>query len=302
MKIVLVILIVLTLGCQTMDKSFTKDVKESSFFLYENSKIWYEDLGEGDTMLLIHGFASSSYTWRYLKEHYSSSHRVICLDLKGFGESSKPKDGNYLLEDQTKMVLQFIKEKNLNNITLVGHSFGGAISLASYIESKDGPYNPIKNLILINSAAYKQEIPGYINLLRTPLLNSIALNLIPNTINSEIILKELVYHDDVISKEMIDVYASFLRGDESQYALIETASNIIPPNIEKLSSQYKDIEIPVLIIWGDNDTVVDKSVGKRLHRDIAKSTFKSFKNCGHIPHVEYPKQTIKAIDEFLVFS
>lgn len=289
-------------SCQSLTIASKTQENNSTYFSYKNSRIWYEDRGEGDVMLLIHGFASSSYTWRYIKKHYSTTHRVICIDLKGFGESSKPRDDRYMLEDQSDIVKEFIKYKSLNNITLVGHSFGGAVALSSYIESDLGLKKSINNIILINSAAYKQEMPGYISLLRTPLINSIALNLIPTTVNSERILKELVYNDDVVSREMIETYGNFLATDDSKYALMKAASNIIPDNIDSLSAKYKEIEVPVLIIWGDNDTVIKKSVGDRLHKNIAKSSFTSFKNCGHMPHVEYPEKTIAVIDDFLLIN
>ena len=109
---------------------------ETNYFEYNNSKIWYLDKGSGNTFIFVHGFASSSYTWRYLEKYYSKQNRVICLDLKGFGQSSKPHDESYSIKDQSEILLKFIQTKNLHNVTMVGHSFGGAVVLLSYISAQ----------------------------------------------------------------------------------------------------------------------------------------------------------------------
>lgn len=289
------------MGCQTMiqPKIYLEPDIYTNNYSYKNNRIWYDDTGEGEIMLFIHGFASSAYTWRYLKDYYSKTHRVISIDLKGFGRSSKPVNDSYKLEEHSAMILDFINKKELKNITLVGHSFGGAIVLSSYIDAEAELKANIKRIILINSAAYKQNIPGYIAILRTPLLNDISLNLLSNESSTEFILKELVYDDSIITQEMITTYGGYLKDPNAQNALKKSAANIIPENIDHLTSQYKDITIPVLIIWGEQDTVIDKDIGKRLHGDIMESTFVSIENCGHIPQEETPGDTIKIIDRFI---
>lgn len=291
----------LIMSCQSVTKS--KDIKQytgsDSYFSYNNADIWYEDIGEGDTLLFIHGFASSSYTWRYLKDYYSSTNRVVCLDLKGFGLSEKPLDRNYSLIDQTDLMISFIEARQLNNITLVGHSYGGAVALSTYVTANNGLKEMIDKLILIDSPAYKQRIPGYISLLRTPIVNNLTLGILPNNASSETILKELVYDDSKITQEMVETYGRYLNGAESHHALIETANTIVPDNIDILSAQYHNIPIPVLIIWGENDTVVNLSIGERLHKDINGSILSTIHQCGHIPQEEHPDKTIGIINNFI---
>lgn len=293
--------LVLLAGCRTTSEfsGYKFDEGETTYFTYNESEIWYEDKGEGDTLLFVHGFGSSSYTWRYLQDRYSRTNRVICIDLKGFGASSKPFDNNYQLRDQTEIVKEFIKYLDLKDITMIGHSFGGAVVLSTYVESDIEIKSRIENLILIDSAAYEQKIPDYISLLRTPIINSLALSIVPPNANSERVLKELIYDDSLITTEMIETYGKFLEGSDAQHALIQTAYNIIPDDIDLLSAKYKDIPIPVLIIWGEEDQVIHKSIGERLHKDIKNSTFIALENCGHIPQEEYPYKTINIMDDFI---
>lgn len=297
----LLFLNLLLLGCQTTQLSYINEENSvnENYYTYKNTNIWYEDIGEGKTFLFIHGFASSSYTWRHLKEYYSKTSRVICIDLKGFGQSGKPMDMSYTLEDQTDMILSFINDKDLKNVTLVGHSYGGAVALSTYITASKKMKDVMENLILIDSAAYKQDIPIYISLLRTPILNNITLGVLPNNTSSETMLKGLMYDDSKITREMVETYGGYLKGPNAHHAIIETANTIVPHNIEFLCSLYKDIPIPVLIIWGDQDTIVSRSIGERLHKDITGSTFSTINKCGHIPQEEFPNKTIGIIDDFM---
>lgn len=270
-----------------------------SYFEYKNSRIWYLDKGSGDTFLFVHGFASSSYTWRYLEKYYSEKYRVISLDLKGFGQSSKPNDESYSVKDQSEILLNFIQKNNLHNITMVGHSFGGAVVLFSYISANEEVKQSIKNLILIDSAAYKQDFPDFISILRIPIINRLLLSFIPSNINSKTVLKELFFDNSKITDEMINTYGAYLNQPGAHHALIQTANHIIPDDIEELTSRYKEISIPVLIIWGEKDTIVKKSIGVRLHNEIAGSSFESIQQCGHIPQEECPEDTIKIIEKFI---
>lgn len=300
-NIVKILSLLLVMSCQTIIDTGINDgvVVNGNVYTYKENKIWYEDIGDGDTFLFIHGLGSSTFTWRYLKEYYSLTHRVICIDLKGFGKSSKPLNSLYTVEEQSSMIKNFIEEKDLHNVTMVGHSYGGAIVLSSYLTANRELQNSIDRLILIDSPAYIQKIPNYISVLRTPVLNDISLNIMPSDFNSQIILRELVYDESVITPLMISTYGDLLKGQYAQNALKKTAESIIPENIEQLITMYKDIPIPVLIIWGEDDIVIKMDIGVRLHNNISRSTFVSIDNCGHIPQEENPRYTIKIIDEFI---
>ena len=86
-------------------------------------------------LLLIHGFGASTYTWRHIAPELARTHRVIAVDLKGFGQSDKPFDSRYSVFDQAELLAELIEEKDLHNLTLVGHSFGGGIALMLALEN-----------------------------------------------------------------------------------------------------------------------------------------------------------------------
>ncbi len=268
-------------------------------FLYQgNIPIRYRELNQGHpyTILFIHGFGAGSHYWRALEEHFAGSYNTVALDLKGFGYSAKPKDGNYRVSDQADLVKAFIEEKNLSKVILVGHSMGGAVALLTKFTLKP---DLVKGLILIDNASYGQKLPDFIHLLKTPVLNTLGPALVPDRLVVKQMLKKVFYDDRHITEEMIRQYTTYLKTPGAYQALRETAKHIIPDNIDDIIDQTVNLDIPVLIIWGENDQVLALSSGQRLHQDIKDSEFVIIPDAGHDPHEEKPAETIQAMADFL---
>ena len=119
------------------------------------------------------GLVPQHYTWRHILPYFSKAYRVIAIDLKGHGLSDKPRDNNYSVADQSEIIYEFIKVHNLDNVTLVGNSMGGAVSIITYlIECEHGTHH-ISKLVLIDSASYKQRLPDFISILTVPIINKL---------------------------------------------------------------------------------------------------------------------------------
>ena len=268
-------------------------------FIYQgNISIKYREIHQGHpyTMVFIHGFGAASHYWRELEEHFAATYNTVALDLKGFGYSDKPKDGNYRVSDQADLVKAFIDEKGLSNVILVGHSMGGAVALLTQFKLKPGL---VKGLILLDNASYGQELPDFVHLLRTPVLNTVGPALLPDKLMVKHMLQKVFYDQTKITEAMIQQYTTYLKYPGAYYALRETAKQIIPENVDEIIDQTVNLKIPVLIIWGENDQVLPLSSGQRLHYDIKDSEFVIIPESGHDPHEEKPAETIQAMTDFL---
>ncbi len=258
-----------------------------------------DDRGKGDPILLLHGLGTSGYTWRHLVPELAKTHRVITLDLKGFGASDKPEDGKYSVLDQAALVKAFIEQKNLRNLTVVGHSFGGGVTLALALDMADARPKRLKRIVLVDTIAYKQPLPVFFQLLITPGIGELGMTLIPAEVQIAEALN-IAYHDDAkIPKESIERYAEPLRSPEARAALRKTVEQLIPEDIDAFTERYKSLNLPVLILWCEEDKIVPLADGRRLARDIKTSTLHVLKRCGHMPQEEVPEETLKAIRPFL---
>jgi pimeloyl-ACP methyl ester carboxylesterase len=262
-------------------------------------KLYHEIHGAGDPLLCIHGFGASLYSWRNFIEPLSKDYQLILIDLKGCGKSPKPLDTKYSTQDHADLLYQFILEHDLRNLTLIGNSFGGALSLLLSIMLADaGESGRLKALVLIDAGAYKEYIPAYLKLLSVPLIN-LGVYLVPSRLAVRAILRKAYYDPSKITEEQIAAYAAPIAAPGGKHALRETGSQLVPANFDELIKRYKDITVPTLIIWGRQDQIIPLKVGDLLNRDIASSTLKIIEECGHAPQEEKPEETVPLVLEFL---
>jgi pimeloyl-ACP methyl ester carboxylesterase len=255
--------------------------------------------GAGDPIVLLHGFGASTYTWRDIAPSLAQTHRVYALDLKGFGQSPKPKDGRYAAADQAALVVQFLADRQLKSVTLVGHSFGGGIALAAALELERTKPGVLKSLILISAAAYRQPLPGYVKVLRMPLIGPLLQRVVPATTQVRTVLRLAYYNDDLIPDAAVETYAAALKSDGGRSAARETARTIVPKEVDDISTRYSFIQTPALLIWGRHDEIIPLAMGERLKQAFQNARLVVIENAGHQVQEETPEPVRQAINGFL---
>ncbi len=255
--------------------------------------------GQGRPILLLHGFATSSYTWHAIIPELSKNHRVIAIDLRGFGASDKPIDDHYSIQDQTEAVQAFVEQENLRDLTVVGHSLGGGIALVMALNAEQQRKPRIRNIVLINSLAYRQPMPIFFRLLQIPMVGDLSMTLVPPEIQAGQGLRLAYYDPDKISGQDVAEYANTLYSAAAKHALTKTIEQLVPDNIDEIALRYKTIKMPALIVWCQQDKVVPVVLGLRLHEEMRSSELALFSQCGHMPQEEKPEDTLAAIQAFL---
>jgi pimeloyl-ACP methyl ester carboxylesterase len=262
-------------------------------------KLYYHEEGKGPPVLLIHGFGASTYTWRHIAPKLAGSHRVIAVDLKGFGQSDKPFDGRYSIFDQAALLAQLIVDKDLRDLTLVGHSFGGGVALLLALEADQQLDGRISRLVLLDTIAYPQHIPVFFRLLDVPIVSQLGVRMVPASVQTRVALQIAYFDDSKIDPEEVELYAAPLKTAAGKHAIIHSARQIVPEDIAELSERYKTIKLPTLILWCDHDRIVPLEVGIRLRRTLPNSTLRLVEDCGHMPQEEQPARTLELIKGFI---
>lgn len=114
-----------------------------------NIKINYEQKGEGELVVLLHGWGSNIKLFANLIELLSAKYKVVAMDMPGFGESEEPPSA-WCVDDYVDFVIDFLKDMNAEKVTLLGHSFGGRV-IIKLNSRKDLPFE-INKVILVDSA------------------------------------------------------------------------------------------------------------------------------------------------------
>ena len=264
-----------------------------------SSGLHCEMYGEGNPVLCLHGLGASTYSWRNLIEPVSKDYKLILIDFRGFGASPKPNDKHYSIQEHADSIYQFILEHDLKNLTLVGNSFGGAVSLLVAIRLCEQERARFSKLILVDSGGYNQHLPIHLKLLRMPVLGWLAIHVLPPWISALTVLKDSYYDWRKITRKQIRAYAKPIGEPGGRHAMLETAKQIIPANIDEIIAKYKTICVPTLIIWGQQDRVIPIVIGQMLDEAIPDSSLVAIDHAGHVPQEEVPEAVVPLVLEFL---
>jgi len=272
-------------------------MQKYKFININNINIAYLEEGRGQPVILVHGFASSSHTWLSLVKLLPSGFRYIALDLKGFGRSDKPRDKNYSAYDQARILTEFINELDLDNVIIIGHSFGGIVSLVSLISNNIK--NRVSGLILVDTVAYFDHIPDFIAKLRIPVFGMLGLErLSPRELVLQV-LEKVFYDRSKITEEMISRYAENLALPGAKRSIIRSASQFVSKDMKHIHEKFNQISVPALIISGGNDRLIPVEESYALKRELPNVRLEVIPQCGHSPQEECPQETTEIISEFL---
>lgn len=258
------------------------------------------DPGEGvDTFVLVHGYGGSSFTWRYWLPALAARGHVVLVDLKGFGAAPKPDDGRYAPVHQAELVHRLIVQRDLRRITLVGHSLGGGISLLVALRLLEEPAPRLHRLVIVAGAAYVQKLPPFVSLARHRHLSGLLWRLLGVRRIVRRVLRSIVYDPSRVSVGQIEGYAQPLSQPGARGALIQSALQIVPGDLDQYTARYPSLNVPTLLLWGSHDRVVPTVVGERLAANLPDATLVVLQACGHLPPEELPEESVAALEAFL---
>ena len=266
---------------------------------YPSVKLYAEESGRGPTLLFLHGLGASGYALRRITPALSATHRVITLDMRGFGRSEKPFDQYYSPLDQVAHVKEFIRRRGLDKITLAGHSFGGGVAIGLTLDLNQTRPDLISRLVLMNAPAFPQPMSRAVGFLRLPIVPYLALNLIPPEVTAQMSLSKDLGNFDHITERDVASYANPLREAAAAHALITTAQRIVPERLPDLVRRYPSIHQPTLLVWCAKDPVVPLVTGVALKRMLPDARLRIIDGCTHVPPEEAPDELLMHMQMFL---
>jgi pimeloyl-ACP methyl ester carboxylesterase len=264
-------------------------------------QIGYRLSGQGPAIVLIHGLASSSATWRLMGPQLAAQHRVLALDLMGHGASAKPR-GDYSLGAHASTIRDLMLALGIERATFVGHSFGGGIAMQLAYQFPER----CERLVLVASGGLGKEV--------TPFLRAVALPgaefLLPLVLSSRIHgailalgnqLRRLGLRLDDGKSEMWDNYTA-LTSPEGRLAFVSTVREVIDLAGQRVSAHdklYLAAAIPTLIVWGDRDAVIPISHGHGAHQAMAGSHLEILDGSGHFLPLQDPDRLSALVSQFI---
>jgi len=243
-------------------------------FEYANNKINYKDYGNksSQTIVFLHGWGQNIAMMEPLATHFEKTHHLIIIDLPGFGLSPEPEHAWTLLE-YVAMIEALLKSLNITNPILVGHSFGGKLSII--YASK----YPTKKLVLLASPFKVKITKPSKKVLFLKKMQKISF-LKPLALTLKRHLGSTDYKN--ATPLMRDVLVKHVNTDVTELA--------------------KKISCPTILIWGTNDTAVPINDGEELEKIISDCALLKYENCTHYAYLERLNQTVLILKSFFTES
>ncbi len=242
--------------------------------------------GRGDTtVLLLHGFGESLFTWRALVDPLAVRFRVVAPDLPGFGGSGKP-DTSYSLAEMTRHVSDFMDRWTRGPVIAVGHSMGGEIAASLAIARPDR----IVRLVLIAPAGWAVGLGGIADTMYPAKARAISWYLSSRAF----ILPE---HDPAWLGEPDSAADYTLVGDQAYQNA--TARILEEFDFRSMWGRFSDIKQPTLVVWGSLDPVIPYALADSVTAAIPCASLETISGALHRPHVEVPDRVLSLIDGFV---
>ncbi|MFF2110300.1 alpha/beta fold hydrolase [Rhodococcus koreensis] len=260
----------------------------------------YRLSGEGETLLLVHGMAGSSATWRAVLPQLAQRYRVLAPDLPGHGDSAKPR-GDYSLGAFAAWLRDLLHELDIERVTVVGQSLGGGVAMQFSYQHPER----CERLVLIGSGGLGPDVNWTLRLLAAPgsefLLPLMAPAAIRDAGNKVRSWLAAIGVQSVRGDEMWHAYSS-LSDPETRQAFLRTLRAVVDHRgqaVSALSRLYLNAGLPTQLIWGDSDGIIPVSHGYAAHEAMPGSRLAVLDGIGHYPHLEDPAAVVGIIDDFV---
>ena len=249
----------------------------------DDLEINYKIAGQGEPLLIWHGWGGSSDSWQKVQDILGQNFQVISLDLPGFGKSSNPPQP-WKTDDYLAILLKFAEKSGLSNFYLVGHSFGGGLA------AKFSAENPqkVKALVLTDAAIFRSKRRLNWRQKIASVLAKIGL-----VFEKMPLIGKSLYP---LARRFLYRFAGVHDYNQANGVMKETFKNIIS---EDISSYLPQIKVPTLILWGKEDKSTPLGDAFEAQKLISNSQIKIIEKASHSPHLIQPEATAEIIADFL---
>ena len=233
----------------------------------------YLDVGDGPAVVLLHGFPQSSLMWQDLAGLLAGRFRVIAPDLLGSGDSDKPSDSPLHLAAQSAYVQELLDRLDVDRVAAVGAAFGGGVAQRLAREGRADA------LVLLNPVVDGYWPAEATRVLRGAPPEQMVPDVVPAVIRSAFDLG--MGHRTRLTDARLEEYIRPFRGAEGMAAFFRWVSALDGTGLEDGATELGRLEIPVLILWGEEDPFQPVEAAERLNEWIATSSLGLLPGCGH---------------------
>jgi pimeloyl-ACP methyl ester carboxylesterase len=237
----------------------------NEYTIIRGNRIHYYEGGSGAPVVLVHGLGSRAEDWSNLMPQLKQAgFHVYVIDLLGYGRSARPADATYSIPEEAQYVEDFIAERGLEKVNLIGWSMGGWVSMRVALDKPER----IGRLVLCDSAGIRFE----------PIFTMFDLE--PTTIPAvqrlyRMLMPRPAEVPDFLARDMV-------RKFKQLNWVVDRSARSMFRGDDLLDGKLGGLEMPTLIIWGKQDHLIPLATAVSVHQQIPQSVLEIYDGCGHL--------------------
>jgi len=274
-------------------EEWAKKYAPGKFINLDGHQTHYIEQGNGESLILLHGFGSDSYTWHNNINALAARFKTYAIDLWGCGYSTRESlDYGYPL--YVNQLRCFMDTLRIEKASFIGQSMGGGTIIKFATEHRD----KVRSIILVCAGGMPSKCLPIQQILALPGLGKLALSL-PTDFVRKLIIKKVYLYQKEVSKQYFDglTWSQKIKGSNEAYLKIMRLRffHTLDNEIQELA----EMDIPTLIVWGRHDKAIPLKLGQEMHRILKGSRLEVFEDSGHEPHDEEPEKFNRVVLDFL---
>jgi len=308
-KVILGLLVVLaillavnTVTTQSQTKEAEATAEGARILELSSGDVQVTDSGEADgqTVVLLHGYANSLHWFDAIEPLLAENHRVIRIDLLGFGGSEKPESG-YSIPEQASTVAEALNELKVEGALVAGNSMGGSVT-ASLAEQAS---QLVDRAVLIDMAPSRDDfgdgLPFLAKLGYTPVLGEAMWRITPDFAIEDGFKEAFApgYDMDEAFENPDQVVDDFRAMTYTSYDEASAEANDFTEELP-LDERFKRTPVPLMVIFGEEDQIFDAELSIEGYQDVPGVQTELIQDAGHAPQVEKPEEVAELLETFSV--
>lgn len=240
--------------------------------------------GAGEPIVFIHGFPASGHLWSNVVPLAPAGHRVVVLDLLGFGRSDRPSGRGLAIADHARRMVEFLDALGIDRACIVGHDIGGGIAQLLTVTNPDR----VSRLCLVDSVAFDAWPAFDVKLARAavPLTRLMPPAVLLAAVRAGVLRG---YTDRERGSHSVDLYLRPFTSPDGRDVLLDHFGQLRSRDTAAVAESLKGIAVPTAIVWGAGDVFLPVAIARRLHDTIPGSTLHVMSDAGHFLPEEAPR-------------
>ena len=250
--------------------------------------------GAGEPVVFVHGLPTSSHLWREVVPLMPAGHRMVVMDLLGFGRSDRPNGADVSIKGHAERTIALFDALRIERAAIVGHDVGGGI--AQYLAVRHP--TRVSRLALINTVAFDEWPTRDVRVAKAslPLTRYLPATWILTILRTDLLRG---YVDRERGEHSLEQYVRPFTSPEGRDVFVEHLLALTAADTRALEPRLANIVAPTSVIWGAHDPFLDVSIARRLHEHIPGSTLDIIPDARHFTPEESPETIASMLTDWL---